>query len=548
MLRPKSAQVAFIIPLLLASATAFFPQRKTDAQQTSQNSGGITLEITSRLTLVDVTATDSNGRPVRGLKESDFSIKQDGKPQVIKSFDEYGADRLSAQAALPQLPPNIYTNAQPPAPTTSAVNVLMFDDVTGGGSLNSHGTMLAYARLQALKYLKTMPTGTRIAILELADQLRVVQNFTSDRAVLLAAVGSISFKPVGEAIPPSPPPRRPMQEVCNALNTQSELALDALEGAAAFLAGVQGRKNLIWFTPGIPWLTNSIGIGCFRDYSHELQRAYGLLAAAHVALYPINPQGVGGGIGPSRKDLANATGGEAYNNSNDLDEEIGEAIASGSDYYSLSYVPPRQKYDGLYHRIEVKVDRPSLHLVYRRGYTAIDLAQIPKPIEKKSSPSVPVPDSELHAAMGHGAAPATEVLFDVRVSRATDPAELSNPQVMGNLSPALKGKHLVKYDVQYVFPPGQITLEDEVNGKRKGSVHFVIVAYNGQGKTLNTLTTNTTFTVMEDNVSHFLHAPFLFPFHLEFDLPPGQSFVRLGVLDVPSQRVGTLEIPVTVTK
>jgi hypothetical protein len=35
---------------------------------------------------------------------------------------------------------------------------------------------------------------------------------------------------------------------------------------------------------------------------------------------------------------------------------------------------------------------------------------------------------------------------------------------------------------------------------------------------------------------------------MRFDLPSGKIFVRLGPLDVSSQRIGTLEIPETVAK
>src|SRR5208283_1940278 len=50
-----------------------------------------TLYVTSREIVVDVMVTDANGQPVRGLKQSDFSMKEDGHPQPIRSFAEFGA-------------------------------------------------------------------------------------------------------------------------------------------------------------------------------------------------------------------------------------------------------------------------------------------------------------------------------------------------------------------------------------------------------------------------------------------------------------------------
>jgi hypothetical protein len=87
-----------------------FAGASTAQQPASLDSGETTLKVTSRLTLVDVTATDSKGKPVHGLTAADFTVKEDGKPQAISSFEEYGAERPSA--APPRLPPNVYTKLQ----------------------------------------------------------------------------------------------------------------------------------------------------------------------------------------------------------------------------------------------------------------------------------------------------------------------------------------------------------------------------------------------------------------------------------------------------
>jgi len=106
--------------------------------------------VYSRLTVVDVTATDSKGQPVHGLKRSDFTIKEDGKEQPVSSFAEVSQDLAAAQHAPPRLPPNVYTNAQP-APTTSAVNILLLD------TLNTTSSDQVALRQESIKYIKSMP-------------------------------------------------------------------------------------------------------------------------------------------------------------------------------------------------------------------------------------------------------------------------------------------------------------------------------------------------------------------------------------------------------
>jgi hypothetical protein len=39
-----------------------------------------------------------------------------------------------------------------------------------------------------------------------------------------------------------------------------------------------------------------------------------------------------------------------------------------------------------------------------------------------------------------------------------------------------------------------------------------------------------------------------FQFLQQIDLPAGQSFVRAGILDETSKKIGTVEIPITVPK
>jgi hypothetical protein len=125
--------------MLILLASAATAQQATSPQQTAQDSDGAAIKVTSRLTLVDVTATDSKGKPVHGLVQTDFSVKEDGKPQAIRNFEEYGTEKPAAPAAVPQLPPDVYTNIQPPAPATSAVKTTAQYEEESHTFFTSHG-------------------------------------------------------------------------------------------------------------------------------------------------------------------------------------------------------------------------------------------------------------------------------------------------------------------------------------------------------------------------------------------------------------------------
>ena len=423
--------------------------------------------------------------------------------------------------------------------------------MTGGG-LHWASENLMLARQESIKYLKTMPPGTQVAILKLTTGLHVVQGFTSDRDLLLAAVDSLKPEVVlGTYLHPGP---ATVTEACMAMNSQSQMTTDALEAIAAFVSGIKGRKNLIWFTPGIPWLTDASwsNNSCIEDHTPQLHKAYSLLTAARVAIDPVDPVGLipGSRLGENRsiQDIAESTGGKAYFNRNDLDAEVGEAIATGADYYSLSYVPPLSKSDGKYHTIDVKVDRPDLHLQYREGYTALDKQSL---ASEKKNPEPPAPPvSDFHAAMGYGKPEVTELPFDVQVqpsTQASKPGGPSGPTVIGSLNPKLKGMPLIRYNFLYELPAGAITLtSDDPAGIQKGSVEFVVAAYSADGEPLNSLGQTATFTVKPDQVAQFMQQPARIP--VQLDLPPGKVLVRIGVLDVSSRKMGITEVSETVAQ
>ncbi|HEX3940049.1 MAG TPA: VWA domain-containing protein [Acidobacteriaceae bacterium] len=576
--------------LLLAASAALaqqppgFPTSPPAQPVPSPDESVPTLKVTSRLTIENVTVTDAAGKPVHGLKQSDFTIKEDGKPQTIKNFQEFGVTISSAQSVPPALPPNVYTNA-PPAVRSGAINILLLD------TLNTGPARQSTVREKAIRYLKTMPSGTKIAIFEIASELHMVQGFTGDRAVLLAAMDS--FTPttiIAPQIPPSSlgspcPVRPPVDAISFFLNSRSRATLDALDEIAALASQIKGRKNLIWFTTGLPQITAFTMIydslhkvevdvcGPDRadwpplvDYTSDLQRAYGLLTAAQVAIYPIDPRGLGGQAGDvgelpllnageirqyssiSMQDMAASTGGIAYYNRNDLDGAIGEAIANGADYYSLSYIPPSAKYNGKYHKIEVKLDRPGLQLEYREGYTDVDLAKpLPQKNDAKKGAAPPAPDSDFHAAIDRSMIPATELVFNLHVAPSTAPAKPGDPAALKEvLNPKLKDKPLIRYALTYEIPAGEVTLVDGPNGTRKGSLEFDAVAYGDDGTKLNAVRETVSFTLKPNEIEHFIKNPVEMP--LQIDLPAGKVDIRAGVLDAPSQKMGTLEFPEEVSK
>jgi VWFA-related protein len=69
-------------------------------------------------------------------------------------------------------------------------------------------------------------------------------------------------------------------------------------------------------------------------------------------------------------ELAAATGGVFYRNSNDLFKGLRQSFADGREYYLLAYAPAASAADGKFREIKVQVRAPNLVVRAKRGYWA----------------------------------------------------------------------------------------------------------------------------------------------------------------------------------
>jgi VWFA-related protein len=531
------------------------------AETTAQTASVPTIKVNARETVVDVSVTDKDGKPVHGLTQADFTVKEDRKEQPIRSFHEYSSEAVPAPE---KLPPNTYSNRQPAA-ASGAVNILLldftnsapgvsldccsWDPTIGPKSLGRAMMRQRQTKQSAMKYLQEMPSGTRVSVLGLSDpgSLRILQGVTSNPALLSAAVDTMELDTDAMA--------RSMETWCTQQEIRNRMTIESLDQIAADLVEIKGRKNLLWFTTGIPTLTDPAWRpSCLTDSSAKLKTAYGLLAAAQVTVFPIWVRGVAANGDPfgenhvaeelSMESVAEATGGTAFYNNNDLVPFIAKAIASGSDYYSLTYVPPGTEYDGRHHTIHLEADQPGLHLTYRDEYYAEDPSKIKSPVGLTLSTTAPeAAGGDMRAAMSRSMPTSSQIIFDVRVEPNTVAVKADDPPVMGTLDARFKDKPLTRYEFNYSISAGRLAYTDGVNGTHNGSVELDISAYDADAKLVTGLSQTITMSLNDKTVAN--NEPLNFSQQLV--LPAGQLFVRIGVLDKTSNKVGTLEIPLKVT-
>jgi VWFA-related protein len=543
-----------------------------------------TLTAIARSVVLDVAVVDAHGHPVKGLKQSDFLLLEDGVPQTLKSFQEHVSG--PAVAAPPTLPPNTFSNYAV-APNSDTSTVLLLD------ALDTSITAQMYLHEQVVQYMKHVPAGTSMAIFLLDDRIRLIQGFTTDPHLLLSAVESKRNNPHFGVYSGGAATLQRMRHY---------ILTDAMKELGRYLAGFPGRKNLIWFTGTVPRevYDNGRALGGhndpignpFRDSSafvdnfnpDDFSQATDVLSLSRIAVFPIDARGLvapSGGRQPhlgselgfdhsSLDEVAEATGGKAFYNTNGLKDAIAEVVASGSDFYTVSYTPTDKNWNGAFRKIKVQLNANlDVHLEYRSGYRANDreaqdrrhLASVQR---KKASgnftlaaetqaPGVMLhrgPQETLQASMTLGAIAPTELIFAASLTPAaeTQKIEKNTPLPPGNyLRPAFTSKPFRDYNILYATDTRTLGLTLTPGGLRSGQLDFVAVVYNDQGDVVNSLITTVQVDLKPATYQHLIQTGMSMTQRIAIPLK-GTYFLRLGIRDAAADRVGALEIPLDQVK
>ncbi len=369
----------------------------------------VKFEATTQLVVVNISAKDKSGEPMTGLKASDFTVTEDGKPQQIKVFEFQRledtvlppADSARPEnAAAPPVKAAVATQIAPAKPgevkyKDRRLLVLFFDQA---------GMPVAdqiRAQQAALKFLDArMTQSDLVAVLTYSTDLTVLQDFTDDRDRLTQVVKGLTIGDVGMANGSTGADSEGDTGAAytaddnefNIFNTDRKLA--ALESAVKMLASLPEKKALVYFASGM----SRTGI----DNQAQLRATINAAIRGNVAFYPVDARGLvataplgdatqaspgGQGMysGSSQRTaqenfqgqqetlytLASDTGGKALLDQNDLALGIVQAQKDISSYYILGYYSTNTALDGRYRRIKVQINgNLTAKLDYRSGYFA----------------------------------------------------------------------------------------------------------------------------------------------------------------------------------
>jgi VWFA-related protein len=603
----------------LASAQAPQASQPAAAPQPSK-SGVATLRAGTQLVVVDVVVTDKNQKPVHDLKASDFTLTEENVPQVVKHFEEHTA-LTPADATkfppMPKFPPGVYTNYLP-EPVNGAVNLLLLD------ALNTPLRDQFYVRQQLLAYLNAAPPGTRIAIFGLTNQLTILQGFTSDPSILKAVMTSKLGKnspllqdAVGgggiqntmaddledqgaDATVVANMRQFDAQQQSFQLQLRVKYTLDAMNQLARYLSSIPGRKNLIWFSGSFPIsvLPDTTGnlpdpFAVVADYEKEFRDTVNLLARSQVAVYPVDARGLTntpmfdasttrnytGNRGPARmsqdlnkfsidttdehstmSQMAEATGGHAFYNTNGLSQAVATAINDGSNFYTLTYTPANPARDGKFRKIKVQLApaRSGVNLAYRHGYYADDPDKGPPPTtngqprqsnvaDSAVTAGAPSPLQTMRVAMMRGSPTPTEIIMKVGVLPVGPSTQTEDTPAPNNiLSDKVHGPFR-RYSVSYAIEPSNITFVRAPDGKIHAAFELVIFVFNPAGVLVNRLSTQLHIASPLDELRKSVSRGI--QYRQEISAPAkGEYFFRIVVHDLTHDRLGAIEVATSEVK
>jgi VWFA-related protein len=343
-----------LAPMLRAAPQAPPPTAQKTQSPTDNSTADATrpaLRVVQQMVQVDIIAKDHDGKPVQNLKQSDFTIYDNGRRQDI-SFFSLETDK-TRNLPRPQLAPGTYSNLiEQKQGVPGNLTILLLD------FLNTKHSDIAFAKDKVIKLLRDMKPDDRVAVYVLSGRLYVLHDFTSDMAALTqsvkkydtvdsADVANATFTPAWSGSTAAAADaflNQASQDLSDSANVDRAFATtNVFEIIAQHMMRLPGRKNLVWVsgsfpisinldkmgnsrqdayeTPSTPFETpaaykafdggassvvdeSSTGLYMYdrRSFDDLITRATRSLASANIALYPVDPRGLIGndGADPSR--------------------------------------------------------------------------------------------------------------------------------------------------------------------------------------------------------------------------------------------------------
>jgi VWFA-related protein len=374
---------------------------------------------------IEVYVTDKKGNRVTGLTKDDFELYEDKRPVQITNFLEVrGGERVGSPEERERVEPLPTRTEMPGAfrasdvPEEQRLHLVVYVDNFNIRPINRNRILGDLRRF----LIEKLRSEDRVMVVSYDRALHVRQGFTSD--MRLAAKSTLELEMLtGSAVSRDSERRQALdmiEEAQSRFEAQSAarsyaqsvendltFTLRSLREIVDSLAGLPGRKMILYVSDGIPWVAGqdlylaidqkftgegtSVLESLNFDFSRKYQQLVDSANAGGVSFYTLDSQGlqvsssvsaeergrqVGFFADSSRQQnlqvplrfMATETGGKAILNTNATFDALEQVAEDFTHYYSLGYQPAHFG-DGRYYRLDVKVkDRKGVDVRHREGY------------------------------------------------------------------------------------------------------------------------------------------------------------------------------------
>lgn len=528
------------------------------------------VKISTNLIQIDVSVTDSKGRPVTDLRPDEIEIFENGKKQDITNFSFVNSAARTVESRVQKSPKDKSATAtvyDPPVALKEGqvrrTIALVVDDF----NLSFQST--SYVRSALKKFVdEQMQPNDLVAIIRTGSGIGALQQFTSDKRMLHAAIEKVKWKPLGGDILAFAPMRpedlnfskkgldgrveRVYLEPGEQLRDDVFAAgsLGAINYVVKGLQTLPGRKSIILFTDGMPLQIHEFD-GTINSRIDNFNMLIEVANRASVVIYAVDPRGllytgltaadntmnlsfleVKARTEQKGKELYNSqeglrylsdrTGGRAWINNNDLSLGVEKALDDQSGFYLVGYQPDDGTFDPVkrrFNKLTVKVTRPGTDVRYRSGFFNI------KDEEPKAVPQTP--QQQIFSAL-------SSPFSSGQIALKMTPILYLNEKKEAFISSFV---HVKATDIKFI---------DEADGWKKITFDVVIVAFGDNGQVIDQLARTETVRTRDTAFDTLLKDGFIYMVKFPIKKAGGYQ-VRIALRDTETSNIGSanqfVEVP-----
>jgi VWFA-related protein len=576
---PQARSVVVVLALF-AGGTLLLSQSPPNQPAPAQNPSRPMFRSAVNYVEVDARVLDDKGRTVHGLTQEDFELFEDNKAQKIETFGsisipagttsgQRGDGEMRRNAVDPDVVSSVASRE-----TEGRLYVILLDDRQISPHRTTQTVTLAKQFIQ-----KNIGPRDLTAVVSTSGRLDVSQNFTANKQLLLRAVEGFIGRKMDSgtirAITASAD-----TDLDSEAYFDAKTALQAIESLSEWLGSVRGRsKAVIYVSEGLDYNYEDVRNKWAELVLAQQRDAIAAATRANVTIYPVDPRGLGtdetilvgdnfvdaaningvdqpripvnrpsfgapppgvyvptqeevlGQAAMSRSErlrseieraqtalrlMAEDTGGFAIVNTNNPGKFFERIVTQSSSYYLLGYAPTNPRREGKFRNIRVRVKRPGLRVIARKGYIeAFGNKKPPVPLTALATNTSPETREVLNGTWPVGELPLTATAV------------------------AFRGQDAHSSVAVIMESPGETLALSELDGKLVGNIEVSTVVVD-QSNTITTgETQKITFGLTPTTHDRFRKKGFRTLAQLR-DLKPGRYQLRLSVVPGGSSLRGSL--------